>query len=265
MQQVTRATITEDLKGVKDDIRTIKEEQTTLAERVKQLEDNSKKTGSESGSTAGSFWFGSSGGSTRDGPSLTAPTPTVNASDLPRPVLKIRNFCDFGSWRLSGVNREEAQELMDKLMAEVPTALRNEILPFELVGPLNFEVTVPLRRAGVVLELRRWWQDALQNKEELKFRDRKLYVVPERSPQEKPMYRAMGKMKETLQSFMERAMVDSSIELQGFWSPAWKFNIKENGKEWPICSLNSKGIWVWDERNLKHYVKVDSKEVLQEI
>ena len=132
------------------------------------------------------------------------------------------------------------------------------------MGPLNFEIRVPLARAGILAEVRKTWQTVLKSPE-MHFNGRELYVVPERNEQEKPRYSLMGKTKAVFENWEVDAVKDTEWEFKYFWHPNWKIVVVESGREWLIARMSESGIWSFDAKNLKHYTNWTPSEVTAQL
>ena len=213
---------------------------------------------------APSTWGPGSGTRTPAGSTVGASSAVPAAALQVQPLLKIRNFSEFGKWKECGVDRPHATKLMIALTNLLPAELRGEILPFELMGPLNYEIRVPLARAGILAEVRKTWQTALKSPE-MHFNGRELYVVPERNEQEKPRYSLMGKTKAVFENWEVDAVKDTEWEFKYYWHPNWKIVVVESGREWLIARMSESGIWNFDAKNLKHYTNWTPTEVTAQL
>eukprot|EP00969_Alexandrium_andersonii_P013377 584079-Alexandrium_andersonii.AAC.1 len=83
--------------------------------------------------------------------------------------------------------------IRDSLKTLLPTSLQRSIQPFQLRYERNQEILVPVSsNAPEVVDI---WNNRLKTEDSLKYNNKVLYVVPERSEAEKPRYRAIGKLK----------------------------------------------------------------------
>lgn len=245
-----------ELRPLKVEVASLRKDHLDLEARVQALEVRGSSPASRSSGPLSSV---GSHGSTRMPSSASTMVVTMPA------VLKLRGFCDFGTWRESGVKREEAEPIVGALVGSLPISLRSEVGQFELFGVRNFEVTIPLKRAGVLNEIKRYWQDKLSTDDSLRFRGRVLYVVPQRSEEDRPKYAAMGRVKEELSRRVAALGQQPAWELDFFWQPKWKIMVRDRARlsaSVQLAELTAAGVWRWDEERLQMLLGVTS-QVLQ--
>ena len=55
------------------------------------------------------------------------------------------------------------------------------------------------------------------------------------------------------------------ITLKDKWAPSWELSMEENGKNWVLATLTDRCTWTWTERNVQHYLKMSSKEIMDRL
>eukprot|EP00974_Lingulodinium_polyedra_P107528 10406533-Lingulodinium_polyedra.AAC.1 len=115
---------------------------------------------------------------------------------------------------------------------------------------------------GILNEVKRYWQDKLGTDDELRFQGRRLFVVPERSPEEKPLYAAMGRMRETMEARRAALKPQPPWELDFFFRPGWKIQVKNRPgapEKEVLADLAKSGVWPWNESLLQQLFGITSE------
>ena len=182
-------------------------------------------------------------------------------SSTPEPILKIRNFCNFGDWKTGGIERGEAEALVNKLKAGLPMSLRSMVGELELRNRKNFEIIVPLKTPKVMGEVMAWWKDELRTNLELKFNGRVLYVVPERSEKDKPFYKLMGAANEKLNTEFA-ALVSPIFTLKASWYPQWEISAVTCHGNRVLVKLTQEPAYEWDPETMKLYFPANADAIM---
>ena len=249
--------LTTQQRKVVDNIQELTTAQSALQARVEALESKPKEDhGWPSLGTA--YAFGA----------RPSPAPSVSSLDTAVPpsrtILKLRNFCGFGEWKTQGVSRAEAETLVNRLKTALPDTLRTAVMEIELRNRLNFEVVIPIASASKSSEILAWWRDLLRDDPEYRFKGRVLYAVPERPPHLKPIYAAMGKLKEKLTQARGGLEPAATWELRDSWLPNWTICARgQDATDYRLVKLNADLSLEWDVTNMNFFFKEESAGLME--
>jgi len=198
----------------------------------------SPERGSVASAPAGAAW-----------PSSSSLPSSAGSSPWTASFLRIRNFCEIAEAREKGIKREDAELLVASLQERLPASLKGHVLPLRLRFARNAEIQVPVK-GGVVSEVLDYWNAALREDSTLEYGPaegpkRRLYVVPERSPEDKPRYAAMGRMRKALEVLAQKRHVVWRFAYS--YSPQFRiFLISDNGDKHPIVKQLKNGTFEYE-------------------
>ena len=157
--------------------------------------------------------------------------------------IEIKNICAFSERRTKGINRDQAETLVNSLTAHLPASLKNKIGDFEVFGTRANKVRVHVIPPAAV-EVSLIFKEVLAEDPNLKFNNNTLYITIEREPLVQKMFATGGKARAFLDA-KAKGIHESGVASCS-WAPDWNLSVGGDVGYTVVGTIRSDASIDWD-------------------